>query len=450
MLNTGNVIMPQLLPHQIKGIHRIEQDKSLLLADEPGTGKSAIFIHVASKFDKVLILTLAGLKRQMVKEILFWLPNARITLIEGNKLTRESQWQTDSQFYVANYELILRDLPLMMRDYDYLICDECVRLSNIRNKTYRLIKKLKVRHKILSTGSPIQNNPTDLFGLLDFLKPGSVGSYWHFYNSFVVRNNQGWIVGSKNLKDLAKLVAPHMLRRLRSEVLDLPDMIVNDVPVVLGQKERQLYEQIKKGLLMQIEELLLNKVKDIPLLDMPIVKFGKLRELCDSMELLGQGQESAKLEVLKDLLLSLAGSKILIFTAFSRMASIIEREIGSLKIIGATSQNEREKIIEQFNTTDGAILAGTRAIFAGLNLQAGHVIINYDPSLSLSEDQQKVARVHRFGQSNNVLVYNLIVEKSLEKKIAYKLKAKADMSRLVLGTDLGLMKEVLIDDNSLF
>lgn len=329
-----------------------------------------------------------------------------------------------------------------------IICDEATRLSNIRNKQYKALKKIKSQFRIAATGSPVQNSPTDIFGILDWVQPGSVGSWWNFMNNFIIRNAQGWIIGSRNLKELAQRIKPLMIRRLRSEVLELPELITIDVPVVLGLKERKLYDSIKRGLLFDLEKLEVNKIKDIPTLDMSIVKFGKLRELCLHMSLLGEGTDSAKLAVLKDLLQTLEGSKVILFTAFSRMADILASEIDCLKITGAVSMSERNTIIDKFNSTNGIILVGTKAIFAGLNLQSSNVIINYDPSLSLSEEQQKLGRIERYGQTQKMLCYNLIVENSVEKVIAKKLAKKQDMSKLLLaGTgSLELIKEILDED----
>lgn len=432
----------ELLPHQIIAVERIKRDGSLLLADEAGAMKTGSAIMATKDQKKILVLTLAGLKHQFFDELSIWLPEIKAIVINGAPQQRESLWKSDFQYYIANYELLLKDLHWMAQwDWDYIISDECTRLSNIRNKQYRALRQLRPRHRLAMTGTPIQNKPDDIFGILDWKTPNSLGNYWKFINSFVVKNDKNWIIGYKNQEQLAALIAPHMLRRLKSEILDLPKLIISDVAVELSPKERKLYRQIKNDLLSDIEKSEINKVVRFSSLQLAIVKFGKLCEVCDSLELLGESKESSKLTALRDLLSTLSDSNIVIFTRFSRMADILERELNCLKITGAVQTAERSEIINTFNNTTGAILVGTRAISFGLNLQKASVIINYDQSLSLAEHEQKISRAYRGGQTKNVLVYNLLCEKSIDKTIAKRLSEKQDMNALLLSDIKALISE---------
>lgn len=108
--------MPELMQHQREAVERITKQGSLLLADQQGVGKSASFIMATKDHPIVLILTLAGLKHQMKEEIHKWLPNAEVVVIDGNKKHRQALWQAKAQYYVANYELLLReDLEYMLK-----------------------------------------------------------------------------------------------------------------------------------------------------------------------------------------------------------------------------------------------------------------------------------------------------------------------------------------------
>lgn len=434
----------ELLKHQVEGINRIKKDGSLLLGDEPGVGKTAQMIHATKDYDEVLIVTLASLKYQMREEILKWLPDAKVIVVQGDKEERASIWEDVRlgawQFVIINYELLLRDFPLMQKDWDYIVCDEATRLSNIKNKQYKALRQLKSKHRLPMTGTPVSNRPDDVYGLLDWARPGCLGNWWDFMNRYVVRNPQKWIVGYRNMEELAVRIRPFMLRRTKEEVLDLPDKIVASVPFELGAKERKLYDQLKKGLLLDIEQAEVNKIKSLSGMDLAVSKFGKLCELCDSMELLGEGTDSAKLAVLQDLLTTLNGSKVIIFTRFSRMADIIQRELGCLKITGDIDLVERMDILRQFELKHN-VLVMTNAGEYGLNIQAANVIIHFDQPMSIARKEQREGRAHRMGQTKKVLIYNLLADKTVDTAMFKRIEKKADLSRLLLSDLKELLNE---------
>lgn len=433
--------MPELKQHQIEGVARIKAQGSLLLGDEPGVGKTAQMIMASKDDNKILILTLASLKFQMRDEIEKWFTTS-VTLIDGNARERQALWGRDTQYYIANYELLLRDLPYMAKiPWDWIVCDEATRLSNIKNKQYKALRKLKATHRLPMTGTPVSNRPDDLWGLLDWAIPGCLGSWYFFMLTYIVRNPQRWIVGYKNLETLQKKIQPLMLRRTKEQVLDLPEIIYSNVPFQLGPKERKLYEQIKMGLLLDIEKTEISKIDFKNALDLAIVKFGKLCELCDSMELLGEGTDSAKLDALRAVLETLNGSKTIIFTRFSRMADIIQRELKCLKITGDVNLVNRQAVLAHYAMPSGIssmapnndVLVMTNAGEYGLNIQTANAIIHFEQPLSIARKEQREGRAHRMGQDKHVLVYNLVAEKTVDQAMMKKLLKKQDMSRLLLS-----------------
>ena len=184
----------------------------------------------------------------------------------------------------------------------------------------------------------------------------------------------------------------------------------------------------------------ISKLENPMTLQFTIVKFGRLRQLADSLELLGENKKSTKLEVLKEKLEEFKNTdqKILIFSEFAEMCKILNRELviyNPQMIIGETSNKERQRIVEEFNTNPlNKVLILSSAGMYGLNLQAmASVIINYDLPFSLSKLEQRIGRAHRIGQKKNVMIYNLIGKGTADMAIKKIIYNKQKISDTVLG-----------------
>lgn len=297
--------MPNLYPFQQQGVKFLLSGNGLL-GDQPGLGKTvqAITACKISGVERILVLTFASLKYQFQAEVKKFWPHAATVVIDGNKEERAHQWNQPARFYVANYELLLRDLEVMAgKKWDVIICDECTRLSNHTNKQSRALKFLRGERKIAMTGTAISNSPLDIFGIIEWLRPGVLGNYFHFANRYVQKDQWGGPKFYKNLDELALRIQPFFLRRTKTQVLpDLPEKVKISIPFELSEKERKLYDQIKKELLFEIEALSINKIGSPVQLQNTIVKLMRLRQLANGMELIGEHTDSTKLQVLKDLL----------------------------------------------------------------------------------------------------------------------------------------------------
>jgi len=281
---------------------------SALIGDEPGVGKTAQVISLTQDVPKVLILTMSSLKFQFGDEIRSWLPEARITVINGSQAERNALWATDSQYYIANYELLLRyDWGRMKAiPWTFIVCDECTRLSNPNNKQYRALKQIQSQYRVAMTGTAISNAPTDAYGIFEWLYPGIFRNYYAFINKYCIKDYFGSVKGFKNLDHLASVIAPYYIRRTKEQVLpELPEKVQSIIPVELSDKERKLYDQIRMALLFDINQSDVNKVKNLTQIQNGVVKLTRLRQACNSMELLGESTDSSKIEALKELLTTL-------------------------------------------------------------------------------------------------------------------------------------------------
>lgn len=392
-----------------------------------------------TKARKVLIFCPSAVKYQWQGEITKFLPERSSVVITGSKTERTACWKKDVNFYVANYELLLRDLPEMQAiDWDVIIADEATRISNYQAKTTKALKKLKAKRHLALTGTPVSNAAQEVFSIIDWVAPGYLGGYWEFIQRYCLKNYFGAISGYQNLDELNGKLKRYMIRRTKEEVLpELPEKIVTDIPFDLSDEEKALYRKIKEEILFEIEKMDFSKVERPMTVQFTLVKMTRLRQLADSMELLGESEKSSKVEVLKELLEGLGEVKVIIFSQFSQMVDILERELYSynpVKITGEVSGIDRKRVLERFNNDDDCkILIMSEAGAYGLNVQAASVVINFDQPWSVAKMEQRVGRAHRMGQKNKVQVFNLLAKGTIDYYIAKVLRSKGELSEKILG-----------------
>ena len=434
-----------LFPFQKAGVDFLLKVGSGLLCDSMGLGKTlqsiAVCEHVQAK--KVLIFTPSAVKWQWHDEIKKF-TGKRGTVVEGTKKERDNLWNllpiNRPIYYIVNYELLLRDFDEMNRiEWDVIIADEATKISNPRTKQSKLIKKLRSKRRIAMTGTPVSNKAHEVWNLVDFVQPGAFGNYWSFITRYCLRNKWHAIYGYQNMDELRFRLKRYMIRRLKEDVLpDLPEKISTDIPFELSEEEKTLYKKIKKEILFDIEKTDINKVENPTTISYTLVKMVRLRQLADSMELLGQNIKSSKLAVLKELLQEalVDNKKAIVFTQFAKMADILERELAEyqpLKVSG-TIKEEYKDVVEKFNQDDNhQVLIMTSAGMYGLNIQRASILFHYDQEWSLAKMQQRTGRAHRMGQKETVMEYNLLAKSTIDYYVKKVLHKKTTLSNEVLG-----------------
>lgn len=438
-----------LYPFQKKGAAFLAKIGSGLLGDEMGIGKSiqSLAVVEAAGAQQVLIICPAAIKWQWYEEIKKFIGEEAV-VVEGTKPKRDKLWQEKARFYVANYELLLRDFDEINRDWDYIIADEATKISNPQTKQSKIIKKLSAKNKIALTGTPINNRAQDVWNIVDFTNPGVFGNYHQFINRYCIKNQWGGIYAYKNIDDLRAKLLRYMIRRTKEEVLpDLPERIQTDVPFKFAEEETKLYKQLKQEILFEINETDLSKINNPATIQMTLVKMTRLRQLADSMELLGDKKTSTKLDTLKELLSEALtnGKKAIVFTEFAEMADILKRELAEYDplIISGKVKEAYKDIVKQFNEVEKhRILILTSAGQYGLNIQRASVLFHYDQPWSLSKKEQRAGRAHRIGQQSKILEYNLLAKGSIDMYIRKVLHDKARLAGEILGDPKFTMQDL--------
>ena len=431
---------------------------------------------------------ISDVQRMSYKELLDTYKKLRMTLPKNaskqkarDVLVKELETSRDEIIHVrmtpvviTSYGMILRDIKhFRQMQWFHVTIDEGHRLKNKDCRLMHELKSLRSEHRLLLTGTPLQNNITELWSLLHFLRPDIFESAAFFKAWF------GWDSRDENMKEqicddtekgdivskLHRILHPFMLRRLKRDVAkNLPSKteIVTYVGMTDGQRE--LYQAIVKdmsGLAKQLREANCRGAGGGSLLN----KLMQLRKCCNHPYLFADSDEtdeqivlmSGKIVVLDKMLKDLFAKnhKVLIFSQFTKMLDILEDyffvrgwEKNVCRIDGSVHFTERQSQIDGFNDENSGkniFLLSTRAGGVGINLASADTVIIFDSDWNPHMDNQAQDRAHRIGQKKDVFVYRFVVEGSVELKILERANNKRSLERLTMAGNFGgekLKKEV--------
>ena len=440
--------------HQIDGVEYGLEHERWFLGDEQGLGKTkqAIDIAVARKLAYgykhcLIVCGVNTLKWNWVNEILTH--SNEDAYIIGQKTDRNGNIKIGStKDKVADLDFILTkkgddDLPyflitnvesfrdgniataianLCMRDIiGMCVADEMHKMKNPQAQQTKGFFRCLPRCRIGMTGTPLMNSPLDLFVILTWLGY-EYHSFYSFKQHYCVMGGYGGyeIVGYKNMEQLTAQVKEIMLRRLKSDVLDLPEKTYVDEFVEMDGKQSIMYKEVKAG----IKSALTNGEID---LDNPLSALIRLRQTTGYPGIISPTvTESAKLDRLEDLVEEAVSNnqKVLIFSNWTQMTDEIfsrlnKTEYMPQRITGETKDEARQIIVDSFQNEDSyKVLIGTiGAMGTGLTLTAATVVIFVDEPWNKALYDQAVDRAHRIGQKNNITIYNLLTKGTIDERI---------------------------------
>ncbi len=405
-----------------------------ILADDMGLGKTIQTISHLSKLkedkklDKpVLIIMPTSLIANWKNEIKRFATNLSVLSLHGADRSKRMDQIKEHDIVLSTYALVVRDFNILEKEqFSYIILDEAQKIKNPKTKMSMAIKSLKSDHRLALSGTPIENHLGELWSIFDFLIPGFLGSLNSFKKQFqtpIEKEND-----KEKQEQLNKRIKPFMIRRTKDEVVDeLPEKSEIIKYTQFDTKQAKLYETIRVTMEKKVKDAIEKKGlgnSHITILDALL----KLRQVCCDPSLLKMQEalnvnDSAKLELFLDLVEELLseGKKILVFSQFTSMLSIIQeaiekKDISYTKLTGSTI--DREKVIDKFKSGDADIfLISLKAGGVGLNLVEADTVIHFDPWWNPAVENQATDRAYRIGQTKAVFVYKLIVENTIEEKI---------------------------------
>lgn len=425
------------LSHQKIAIEKLAGSKRFILADDMGLGKttSTIIAALETGSKKILIVCPASLKINWQREIENY-SDRSVFICEGKKFS------TEHDFVIINYDILKnfhdpksKELTLLEQcNFDLVILDEAHMISNAQAQRTKIINSFvkKINRVWLLTGTPMTSRPMNYYNLLSIIE-SPVAQNWMAYAirycqgyQFKAGNRKVWNVsGASNLEELRDRTSKQILRRLKEEVLDLPDKIITPVYLRLQSKE---YENLMGEYYDWYDK---NPDESSSL----TVQFSKLMKV---RKVIANEKTRQTIEFAENILEQ--GKKVIIFTNFTDSLQTIYQHFGKQAVYldGSCSNSVRQQAVDQFQNEDKikVFVGNLKAAGVGLTLTSAEVVIMNDLSFVPAEHAQAEDRAYRYGQKSNVLVYYPLYENTIEGAIYDILNTKKQIIRTVMGDQI--------------
>ncbi|KCV68048.1 hypothetical protein H696_05514 [Fonticula alba] len=476
------IVGGELRDYQVMGLNFLasawSRNTNVILADEMGLGKTcqticmlSYLFHSRNIYGPFLLVVPLSTIDAWQNELRRWAPAMNAILYLGNAKSREVIRQYE--FYeegsndpsAPRFNVLLTTFDMVLRDFAYLSpirwaylgVDEAHRLKNSESQLYEHLISLNTANRLLITGTPLQNAIRELWALLQFLQPTKFTSLEEFEATY------GRFEEADQLRELHETLRPHMLRRLKRQVLkSLPSKVERILRVEMSPKQKLFYEWILARNYTALAQG--NKASQTSLQNILI----ELKKLCnhpnltnpeaahaEGQEILSSGAADAREQYLKNMITSCGkmvlldkllvrlregGHRVLIFSQMVRMLDIIEEYLrlkgfGFQRLDGGTSSEQRKQAMDHFNaegSADFCFLLSTRAGGLGINLATADTVILYDSDWNPQNDLQAMARAHRLGQKNVVNIYRFVTKNTVEEDIIERAKRKMVLDHLVI------------------
>ncbi len=428
-----------------------------ILADDMGLGKTLqAIVAITQYFDnrkenpqeglpgKCFIVCPTSLVDNWKEEFSTFQPTLKVTTVVGTPAERkktlsEKKWDV----LITSYGLVQKDIELYEQmSFGYLILDEAQAIKNRETRNARSVKKIPARHKLILTGTPLENSLEDLWSLFDFLMPGLVGSPERFINTYI--KPQTGLQAS--LEVLRRKISPFVLRRMKADVLqDLPPISHIVYHCHLSPTQQDLYSSYAKQATEQLKKLVEKEGFDKVRIHV-LATLTRLKQICCHPAIFAKETaepgDSSKYEMLLDLVAGLIESnhKTVIFSQYTRMLGILRDDLKKMgtkfAYLDGSSKN-RLSIVKQFNEDENVplFLVSLKAGGSGLNLVGADTVIHYDMWWNPAVENQATDRVWRMGQKQAVSSYKLITMGTIEEKILELQNRKKELLKEIVQTD---------------
>jgi SNF2 family DNA or RNA helicase len=439
------------------------------LADDMGLGKTlqtiALLLSFKRKSDNnspvqpaSLIVLPTSLVHNWESEIIKFAPGLKTLKYLGSKRKQISDIEGAINHYdiiLTTYGTIRNDSKILSQhEFFYIILDEGQYIKNPGSKTYKSVTALNASHRLVLTGTPVENSISDLWAQINFLNRGLLGSLAWFKREFITPIEKKNSVEAQ--QKLQQLIKPFILRRNKEEVAkDLPSLTEQVRVVEMGKEQKKLYEKekstVRNTILSEIESEGKGKAA------IKILKgLTRLRQIANHPCLIEGEQNSLESGKFSEILRMLSilideNHKIILFSSFVSQLELFadefeKREWGYSILTGKTT--DRKKVIGQFqnNSNTNIFLISLKAGGVGLNLTSADYVFIIDPWWNPASEMQAISRAHRIGQDKKVFVYQFITKDSIEEKIQKLKEKKSVLSEKFINSNNPFLA---VDENEL-
>jgi SNF2 family DNA or RNA helicase len=419
-----------------------------ILADEMGLGKTvqtiSYLLSEKQEHQKLnaLIVAPASLTFNWQQEIKRFAPSISATVISGTKEEREAQMAQSADVRITSYASLRQDIDAYQAlELSCLILDEAQMVKNSATKTAQALRSLEVPQRFALSGTPIENNLEELWSLFQMIMPGFFPNKQKFKEL--------------STQEIAKMIKPFILRRDKKSVLhDLPQKLETNYYSVLTEEQKKIYLAYLRQMREEIAQMDSTSFRKNRI--SILAGLTRLRQICCDPRLFVEDYEgsSGKLEQVKDLLLAAKenGRRVLLFSQFTSMLSIIEEELAqegfeSFYLRGSTPPQDRLTMVNAFNSGEKDVfLISLKAGGTGLNLTGADTVILYDLWWNPAVEEQAAGRAHRIGQKNVVEVWRMIAEGTIEERMDALQQEKRELFQKVIQGNETQLQQMTEED----
>lgn len=442
-----------------------------ILADDMGLGKTLQAICAITQYANLrrlsadresipstaLIVCPTSLVDNWKEEIGRFNPNLIVATCVGIPAERKKIISASKHLdvLITSYGLVQKDIDLYEKaSFSYLILDEAQYIKNRETRNARSVKKIPARHRLILTGTPLENSLADLWSLFDFLMPGFLGSFERFSENYIRPTGNDL---SENLKVLKKKISPFVMRRLKQDVLqDLPPIAHIVYHCHLTAQQEDLYNSYAKSAREELTKLVEKEGYEKVQIHV-LATLTRLKQICCHPAIFAKDAvvsgDSAKYEMFLDLMGSLLESKrkTVVFSQYTSMLAIMKddlRKMGAeLAYLDGATKN-RMSVVRQFNEDPNVqvFLVSLKAGGNGLNLVGADTVIHFDMWWNPAVEDQATSRVWRLGQKQKVSSYKLITKGTIEEKIIELQERKKELLKDIVCTDEEVVSKLSWDE----
>ncbi|PIS02065.1 MAG: helicase [Chlamydiae bacterium CG10_big_fil_rev_8_21_14_0_10_42_34] len=449
-------VKAELRPYQAEGVNWLERLRLMylngILADDMGLGKTVQAItaitqnKLKNKDARALIVCPTSLLYNWKEELHRFNPKLRAIVIDGipNQRKKLLVKLDDYDVIITSYTLLQKDIETYSQEsFSYAILDEAQHIKNRGTRNAKSVKMIQAAHRLILTGTPIENSLDELWSLMDFLMPGFLGTYERFLENYIRVTGEQQV---KNVEYLRKKVSPFIMRRMKSDVLhDLPPVSEIVYHCQLSDVQMDLYRSYAASARDELVKLVKRDGFDKVQIHV-LATLTRLKQICCHPAIFAKEKaelgDSSKYDMLIELLQTLVESnhKTVIFSQYTRMLQIMREDFEqrgiSFSYLDGSTKN-RMGIVKEFNENPKipVFLVSLKAGGTGLNLVGADTVIHYDMWWNPAVENQATDRVHRIGQKNSVSSYKLITLNTIEEKIVEMQRRKKGLVKKVVSCD---------------
>jgi SNF2 family DNA or RNA helicase len=454
-----------LRAYQLDGLRWLHRMTSLglggCLADDMGLGKTVMLIalHLHRRLNPrtagpTLVVCPASLLGNWEREIRRFAPGEAVRRYHGGDRTLDG---ISGGFVLTTYGTMRLDAnEFGTVKWGLLVADEAQHVKNPRSAGAKALRTIPARSRVALTGTPVENNLSELWAILDWTTPGLLGSHGSFRKRWAdpieVERDEA------RTKLLSRLIRPFVLRRRKSDpgiAPELPPKTITDQPVALSPEQIALYEKAVRENMVEIRTS-----EGMGRRGLVLKLLTSLKQICNHpAQYLKEERprlegRSGKLELLDELLDTIRAEDgaVLVFTQYVAMANLLKshldnRGVGNQLLHGGTPVASRERMVDRFQTGEVPVfLLSLKAAGTGLNLTRADHVIHFDRWWNPAVEEQATDRAHRIGQTKSVQVHRLIAEGTIEDRIASIHEVKRELADAIVSSGEGALTELSNDE----